>query len=152
MSIKGWYYLHVNGDLIYKKDHPGVVADIRESDLARALWPMHPQDRMGAWLILIEASAFGSNPERIAELAGKWGCNDSDADEFAFRAGITLSMDGNAWCATPINFTNLQEDPAGFGSTKLEAMVELAKDMGLQPSKMWGPSFVDLLSGRNKAA
>lgn len=152
MSINGWYYLHVNGDLIYKRDYPGQAADIRESDLARALWPMDPQDRMGAWRIVIEALALGANPERVAELAEKWRCDDRDADEFASRAGVSLQMDGNEWCATPPTFVNLQESHAGFGKTKLEAMAALAKDMGLVASKMWGASFVDLLRGTRGAA
>lgn len=42
MSIEGWYYLHSNGALIYKPDHDGTVADIRDSNFARGLWPMDP--------------------------------------------------------------------------------------------------------------
>jgi hypothetical protein len=47
MSIIGWYYLHENGSLIYKREIGGTAADIRESDLARGLWPLDPQDRAG---------------------------------------------------------------------------------------------------------
>ena len=68
MSISGWYYLHTNGELIYKRDLDGTAADIRESDFARALWPMDPTDRESAWTILVEALALGANEERIAEL------------------------------------------------------------------------------------
>ena len=53
MSIEGWYYLHENKDLIYKRDLDGIVADIRESPFAIGLWPMDPQDRMTAWNLLI---------------------------------------------------------------------------------------------------
>lgn len=49
MSIIGWYYLHQNSDLIYKHEFGGTAADIRESDFARGLWPMDPEDRAGAW-------------------------------------------------------------------------------------------------------
>lgn len=146
MSIEGWYYLHENGDLIFKKDYPGVAADIRESDLARMLWPMDPSDRFGAWRILIEGAALGANSERISELAKKWGCNDEDADQLAMRTGLTLQMDGNMWCATPPGFINLQESEAGFGSTKLEAMADLANHLGYSASKMWGATFYDLLN------
>ncbi|MEQ8227913.1 MAG: hypothetical protein RIA64_07495 [Rhodospirillales bacterium] len=42
-------------------------------------------------------------------------------DEPEWR-GHKLFMDGNAWCAVPPHFQNLQESPAGFGDTKQEAV------------------------------
>jgi hypothetical protein len=146
MSIAGYYYLHVNGGLIFK---PGTdcAADIRESDLARMLWPCDPSDRFGAWRILVEALALGADSARIAELADKWHCDDMDADEFAKRIDVRLEMDGDAWCATGPGFANLQESPAGFGKTKLEAMSALARDMGFKASKMWGATFPQMLEG-----
>ena len=36
-----------------------------------------------------------------------------------------LFMDGDQWCATYPNFIDLQESPAGFGSTKVEALINL---------------------------
>lgn len=35
-------------------------------------------------------------------------------------------MDGNAWCAVRPDFINLQESPAGFGTTPAEARIALA--------------------------
>lgn len=146
MAIQGWYYLHTNGDLIYKADHDGVVADIRESDFARGLWPRDPTDREGAWNTLVEALAGGARKERVIELAGKWGCDDKDAPHYAGRVFCTLTRDGASWVATRYDFGNLQDSPAGFGDTCLEAMAALAKDLGYQPAKMWGASFKSLLS------
>lgn len=148
MSIQGWYYLHTNGDLIYKPDSEGQAADIRDSDFARGLWPMDPTDRAGAWGILVEAKAAGASPERVAELAARWGCTDEDGEVYAERIGAKIGRDGNAWCATRGDFQNLQESPAGFGHTVLEALSELAKDLGYQPSKMWGAHLPDLLKVR----
>lgn len=145
MSIEGWYYLHVNGELIYKRELGGTAADIRESDLARGLWPMNPEDREGAWRILVEAGAAGAKPERIQELAKKWSCDDADAAIFAKRVGVRLFRDGSHFCATREDFVNLQESHAGFGVTALDAMIELAKALGFQPSKMWGTKFADLV-------
>lgn len=144
--ITGWYYLHTNGDLIYKRELGETAADIRESDCAKALWPMDPEDRAGAWRVLVEASAAGAKPERIAELAAKWGCTDEDAHIYADHVGAILERDGNAWCAHRENFINLQESPAGFGDTCLEALAELCKELGYKPSKMWGAKFTDLLA------
>lgn len=144
MSIQGYYYLHENGSLIYKRGVDAAV-DIRDSDLARGLWPLDPNDRAGAWRILVEAGSCGADQARIAELAALWGCTDEDAAHYAEYVGCRLYMDGDAWCATRSDFENLQESPAGFGSTALEALTALAKELGYQPSTMWGATFADLL-------
>lgn len=146
MSIIGWYYLHTNGDMIYKRELGDTAADIRESDLAVMLWPMDPEDRAGAWRILVEGLAAGANRERIAELAAKWGCDDADAQHYAQHIGCRLYRDGAAWCATRADFINLQESPAGGGETALEAFSELAKALGYRPQKMWGATFKSLVS------
>ena len=140
----GWYYLHENGSLIYKADGDA-CGDIRESDFARGLWPMDPSDRAGAWRILVEAGAAGADKKRITELAEKWGCNDADAAHYAAHIGARLYLDGNAWCATRGDFENLQESPAGFGDSGLEALTALSRELGYKPSKMWGATFADLV-------
>jgi hypothetical protein len=145
MSIEGWYYLHINGELIYKRDFDGTAADIRESDFARALWPMDPTDRAGAWRTLVEAKAAGAKPERISELATKWGCDNNDGLVYAKHIGANVVREGNQWCATRQDFVNLQESPAGFGDTVLEALSALAKELHYVPSKMWGASVADLV-------
>jgi hypothetical protein len=142
--IEGWYYLHTNGDLIYKRDFPGIEADIRESPFARALWPLDTHDRENAWTILVEALAAGVNPKRIDELSEKWACDDADAKTYIERLGLKLSLDGNAWCVTKSDFGCLATDPAGFGGTILEAMADLCKQLGYAPSKMWGATFKGL--------
>jgi hypothetical protein len=148
--IEGWYYLHTNGDLIYKRDFPGIEADIRESSFARALWPIDTSDRESAWRVLVEALAAGANVHRIDELAEKWFCDDDDAINYIERLGLKLSRDGNAWCVTRSDFECLATDPAGFGDTILEAMADLCKQLGYTPSKMWGATFKDLCQPASK--
>lgn len=144
MSVEGWYYLHINGNLIFKPlGQSG--ADILESDFALAMWPMDPEDRMIAWIILVESMAFGADHARVNHLADLWRCDDQDAEEFARRAGIDLYMDGNAWCATGAGHHDLVNDPCGFGATKLEAMAGLVTDLGMQPDKRRDSSFLNLL-------
>lgn len=143
--MEGWYYLHVNGSLIYKREMGGTAADIRESDFARGLWPVDPSDRAGAWRIVVEGLAAGASRERVMELAARWKCDDEDAAVYAKHVGAQLYKDGDHWCATRRDFANLQESPAGFGPTCLEALAELAKALGYKPSKMWGATFADLL-------
>ncbi len=145
MAIEGWYYLHTNGALLYKRELGNTAADIRESSFARGLWPLDPSDREGAWRIVIESLAAGASRERVMEIAAKWKCDDEDADTYADHVGVLLSMDGDKWCATRVDFENLQVSPAGFGDTKLEAMAELCSNIGYVPSKMWGSGFIDLL-------
>lgn len=144
--IVGWYYLHQNGDLIYKTDHEGAVADIRESPFARGLWSVDPTDREGAWNIAVESLAMGARPERIKELAAKWGLTDEDAAVYAERVGAKLYRDGNAWCATRKDFVNLQESPAGFGDTAIEALAALAKELKFCGGLMWADRFKNVLS------
>lgn len=145
MSIQGWYYLHINGSLIYKRDLLGTAADIRESSFARGLWRFDSSDREICWRILVEALAAGADQGRVEELAAHWGCDDIDAAVYADRLGVNLGMDGASWCATGPRFVDLQKSPAGFGDTALQAMAKLCAELGYTPQKMWGSSFSDLL-------
>jgi len=145
MSIIGWYYLHTNGELIYKRDSGDTAADIRESPFARGLWPLDPENRENAWRICVEGLAAGARPERVKELAGKWQCDDEDAPEYAKSLNMILGTDGNQKTAKRLDFKDLQESPCGFGDTYLEAMADLAKQLGYRPSKMWGAGFADLI-------
>jgi hypothetical protein len=147
VSIQGWYYLHTNGELIYKP-HSDSCADIRDSDFARCMWPMDPEDREGAWNIAVEGLALGARAGRVKELADKWQLTDADAEHYAKKIGLTITRDGDAWCATGPGFVNLQESDAGFGGTKLEAMASLAKAMKVPAGTMWRATFADLLKQR----
>lgn len=120
--MDGYYYLHQNGSLIYKKLKPE-----DDSPFVIKIWGLDLSERGDAWLICIEALALGANKSRIDELAEKWGLTDEDAQEFADRAGLKLFKDGSAWCATFSDFENIQESQCGFGDTALEALAELAK-------------------------
>jgi hypothetical protein len=145
MGIEGWYYLHENGDLIYKRELGSTAADIRDSSFARGLWPIDTQNRENAWRILVEARAAGAKLERILQLASHWHCDDEDATFYAEHVGVILGVDGDQKTATRKDFINLQESPCGFGKTYLSAMSDLCKQLGYKPSKMWGNTFRDLL-------
>lgn len=149
--IEGWYYLHSNGEFIYKRDLDNTVADLRESDFVKSLWAFDPTNRECVWQMLIEALAGGAKKDRVMELAAKWGCDDTDANIYAKRIGCNIYRDENKWCATDQHFENLQSSPAGFGETKLEAMSALANELGYKSSKMWAPTFPDLLNARENS-
>lgn len=144
----GYYYLHRESrDLIYKRDLGDTVADLRESDFVVAIWPFSP-DRECGWSMLVEALAAGANKERVQSLAAKWGFNNEDAKNYAEAVGCCVATDSHPddWFATRPDFKNIQESPNGWGSSALEAMAELAKELGYKPSKMWGHTFKSLLA------
>ena len=45
---------------------------------------------------------------------------------------VRTFMDGNAWCAVHPDFVDLQESPAGFGTTREEAITALAHQPGAE--------------------
>lgn len=146
--MDGYYYLHTNGELIYKRALDGIEADFRESDFVRMFWPCGTTNRQDAWTILVEASALNANPQRISELTKKWGCSDDDARIYADRIKAKVFKDGDKFCATRRDFINIQESPCGFGDTILQALSELARALGFakKHGKTWGASFEDLLN------
>jgi hypothetical protein len=150
MNIAGYYYLHSNGDLIWKRfTDGGQVADFRESPFVIQFWPLDPQDRETCWRILVEALALGAKEHRLNELVDTWDCDDADAQVYAERIGVELKRDGNAWCAMQAGATNIQEFPAGFSEVSaLHALAELCKELGYRAQKMWGASFQQLVSGK----
>lgn len=146
MKPDGYYYLHKNGDLIYKHFDEGRVSDFRDSDFVVFFWPCYLTERAGCWQILVEASSLGASKKRINELAEKWGCNDDDALIYAERIGVNLFKDVAHWCATRLDFKDIQNDQCGFGATCLDALVELCKDLKFAPCKLnWHHSFSELV-------
>lgn len=145
MRIEGYYYLHTNGDLIFKRDNDGVLGDFRESDFVRAFWPVIIESRESAWDFLVEAASMGANKDRVNDLIKNWKFTDDDAKVYCSRINVNVDKDGNAWCVTKKDFVNPQESPCGYGDTIFEALVDLCKALGFQATKLnWHASFQDL--------
>ena len=131
MKIDGFYYLHINGDLIYKPINGAAtvherIADFLESDFVRYFWPLQTADRFFAWTICIEACALGADGDRIKELRSHWGISDEDVDPFLEGAKILeIRQEGSEWMACFDDFVNIQESQCGFGATKFDALVAL---------------------------
>jgi len=134
-EVIGYYYLHTNGELIYKTDMGDTWEDLMESTFVKAIWPLNPFEREMAWTIAVEALAAGAIPARVAELAEKWKLTDQDAKRYVERVNAVLQRDGDMWCATRQDFEDLQASPAGFGKTALEALAQLAIALGYKPGK-----------------
>ena len=126
MNDSAWYYLHENGDLIFKRTKP----EVEQGGFIRKIWPFDSERRGRAYILLIEAAAMGARKDRIDELVKKWCITDEDCREFAKRANLKLFRDGSLWCATFDDFKNIQESKSGFGDTAFHALVALCKEGG----------------------
>lgn len=73
--MKPWYYyLHANGELISKS--PAAVEsdpDYFKSDFVKKHWKIDLENRVDAWILILEALDGGANVERCQALAEKWG-------------------------------------------------------------------------------
>lgn len=82
----GYYYLHTNGDLIYK---PASVMDSDpsyfDSSFVKKVWALDLSDRGDAYSMLLEAEAMGARVERIHELKAKWKITEEDTQTFAIE-------------------------------------------------------------------
>lgn len=118
MAIAGYIYLHENGALIYRRIMPGIIEDFENSTFVRKYWPIEPQDRRGAWRIIIEATAEGADPAQVFQRARTWHCTDADALEYAKREGIHLLEETGYWYAA-------KGGQLGVGHTPLDAFAAL---------------------------
>lgn len=145
--IKGYYFLNIGGKLQYSSLI--TPADLRDDKDVVTFWPVG-DSREFAWEMLIGSLSCGAVKEEVMHLAGKWGCNDSDAEIYAERIGVVLSIDEIFKMATTKQFVDIQESPCGFGETYLEAMANLCTALGYKPQKMWGATFADLVKKHNE--
>lgn len=67
------YYLHTNGDLIYKPYRPD------PSDFTKKIWSFDPAQRAHAWQIILEALALGADIVRVRMLCNKWNLTYNDS-------------------------------------------------------------------------
>lgn len=129
MPVEGYYYLHTNGDVIYKKRlDDAQMADFHESPFVVHVWQFDPEERAVAYVIVAEASALGAKPERIEELIAHWNITDEDAQVFAERTHMVLKHDDDHWdCffeGAPLD----GEDPqVGQGKRAIDAIIALCK-------------------------
>ncbi len=77
-QFPGHYYLHENGNLIYKPLFTTSQADLVESPCVKKFWYIEKGDRKVAWTIVIEALASGADLPRIKALANLWGLTAED--------------------------------------------------------------------------
>lgn len=132
-DLAGFYYLHENGTLIFKRWDEGRVEDFSKSDFVKCYWPLDNGKRADCWHIIIEASVAGVNAERIRVLQELWGCDERDANVFAAYVGVSLvQCEDDGWLATvPDAFHRIR----GSGKGATEALVSLCRGLGWKASK-----------------
>jgi len=87
--MTGYYYLHTDGNLIFKRFCPD------PSDFVRKIWPVDISNRANAWRIILEALALKGNINRIKELAEKWNCDLQDLVKYMVKTKPSdLEIDG----------------------------------------------------------
>ena len=57
-------------------------------------------------------------------------------------SAICYFMDGDQWCCVFGDFINLQESPAGFGNTQIEALKDLIKNFQSEKDKLADESII----------
>jgi len=104
--MDGYYYLHTNGELIFKKFEPEF-----DSDFVRKIWSIDTNNRANAWRIILESLALNANIERVKKLSLKWGCDLKDVVEYMKRAisPSNLEIDGLELYLTKIANKNYNE-------------------------------------------
>lgn len=132
MNERGpFFYLHANGDLIYKSQ--AEERDFLESPFALAYWPVDTLNRANAWSILVEAGAMGATPEALQRLQAAWSCDDGDGLVFAGLCGLQLQINhsrGQCICDIPGAVGAVVS-----GNSVLSALVELARFLGTRSAK-----------------
>ena len=82
--MRGYYYLHQNGQLIFK-NYLFDPADF-DSPFVKKWWRINTENRKDAWNVLLEGLACGADLENVKRLANKWGCNRKDLVEYLAQA------------------------------------------------------------------
>lgn len=82
-NMKGYYYLHTNGDLIWKSEYHS--PEDFDSPFVRKWWTVNPSDRSCAWKIILEGLSCGASIDRVKRLAAHWNCTVQDLVEYMTR-------------------------------------------------------------------
>lgn len=134
--LTGHFFLNTDGDVFYKSIISSeALKPYYDNPYIRAIWAFDPADPRKSANILVEALAAGADRNRVFELAKRWGRTDETMRQYAEGLDLIVEMDENAWCVKRKDFECLATDPAGFGHTVLEALAELAVQLGYEARK-----------------
>ncbi len=124
MTEPSFYYLHTNGELIWKKFRPE-----SDSPFVRKIWTLRPDERESCYIILVEAACMGANMTRILELAKHWGCDGADGLTFCERMGF-ICQPKECEAGNGFELWHKEDAPErthGWGSSPLLALISYTR-------------------------
>lgn len=146
----GWYYLHTNGELIFKRTEP----EVEDGGFVQHVWPIDTTDRFTAWKLVTEALAYGAKRDRVMTLRKKWGLTDGDGMEYANRAGFWLIFNGETFEAgfKHPKGSKKKFDMESTGGTAVDALAAVInKDYkARQFAKTFAQNFPDVVQWHRK--
>jgi hypothetical protein len=124
MSLIGYFYLHENKDIIFKREKP----EMEIGGFVKRVWPFDPEDRAGAYCILIEAAVMDVKPERLETLLEKWQITDDDCLIAAGYYSMLLFQNAprGLWNKWAVRWAE-HDTPIGYGPTAFLSMVDLVR-------------------------
>lgn len=124
----GFFYLHTNGELIYKPEATiSRRQDLEESDFVVQYWPVASNHRTSLWTCLIEAAARGANQSCIDHMKKTHDITNEDAAGFARALDFKLVGNGRFFVAFNYNFIDQKHSAIGFGETAFDAIIDFQK-------------------------
>lgn len=134
----GYYYLHTNGELIYKPygREYNPIQDFEESPFVVAYWLINTNNRADAYNMLIRANMLEANHERIDELLTKWNMTNEDTKNYCKAFGIRWGQKGELFTASAEKPETKEESAiVGEASTLFYALCDFYEQMVRLPEK-----------------
>jgi hypothetical protein len=150
MSTLGYYALYTDNVLLYLKNFPNTEKELINDVGVKGFWPFDPLKRITLWTLLVEAGAAGAPKLKIKEIVLKHQCNDEDGKTYLSKINFEYQelkgKDFKPWYFVyPKQPIENKPYSYGSGNSILEACINLAQNLGFEPSKISKEkSFVNL--------
>lgn len=128
MEDPAYYYLHENGDLIYKNPKAYSTEDFEESPFVKIYWIIDLENRLDAYHMLISASICGAKQDRIDDLKKKWGITDKDTQVYCDYVNIVYKETENGWIVYGGGLTKGEIKIYGRGNNLFSAVVDFYRN------------------------
>lgn len=129
-EILGYYYLHVNGNLIWKRYiDDKQEEEIYNSDLVKKFWTIRENERESLWAVAIEAYCWGNEvtAPQVEEFSIKHNLSNLDGEFFAERAGMYVAQSSDSVYTVGFIGDIGATPQIGTGKNALKAFIDLAR-------------------------
>ncbi len=96
-----YYYLHRNGELVYKNSVAFSDQDFEESSFVQFYWVVNLDRRSDLYNVLLTAKQMGAKESSIQIMIDKNGVTDEDCKIFCNSIGIQFSNENGIWITKP---------------------------------------------------